>query len=147
MYISYDGKAKTNLLDPPFISKIILVQILIEQNNLLCQGVLKQNTHSPCGHLNTPAVCINNNYCSKQVSKDFVDASGHDETQRYLSYRRPPPNSGGATAFWIYCIPGGGSVTEIVDNIWIVPNCPKLSVILQCHLNAVVCIIIVSGMK
>lgn len=139
--------SKVNLLNPTFVDTIISAEILDEQHRLLRQIVLKHNMHNPCGHLNPFAVCMIDNICSKRFPKDFVDETGHDEAQLYVMYRRRSPDSGGETALWIYRTPEGSSVTGTIDNSWVVPYSPKLSVMFQCHLNVELCVSRIGGIK
>lgn len=138
---------KTHPLDYSFIDTTFSAELPNEQNAILDQIVLKHEMNNPCGHLNPFAICMIENCCSKQFPKDFVDETGHDELQLYVMYRRWSPDAGGETAPKIYRTPKRASLTDTVESSWVLPNCPKLLIIIQCHINVELCVSRLNGIK
>lgn len=140
-------QSKTYLLDPTFTDTIILAEIPSKQSNHFRQVFLKHKIHNPRGHLNPSSVCMMDNFFSKNFPKYFVDETGHDEAQHYVTCRRRSPDSGGKTASWIYRTPHKPSITRTMDNSWVVRYCQELSVIFRCHLNVELCVSKVGWIK
>lgn len=83
---------KGNLLDPTLIETVQPARIFSVQNFLLLQAVIRHNIHTPCNHLNLCAVCKIDDMYSKHFPKDYIDKTGHDESQLYVVYRRGSPS-------------------------------------------------------
>jgi hypothetical protein len=89
---------------------------------LLFETVKRCMVHGPCGVANPNSPCMENGKCTKDYTKPFADFTTMDE-HGFPIYLRP--NDGRS-----YSI-GGISV----NNQWIVPFCPFLSAIFDCHIN------------
>lgn len=74
--------------------------------------------HGPCGD-----GCFKDSKCLKHFPKQFHAEITLDKNS-YPTYRR---RNTGRT----YEVTGG----RVIDNQWVVPYCPELSVELNCHLN------------
>lgn len=104
--------------------------------------VLKFNIHTPCNVNGTPIVngnkrqpcCERTNQCEKRFPKDFTRETVEEE-DGYPRYRRRAPADGGQTA----TITRGNTVLN-VDNSWVVPYNPALTLRYECHINVeIVC--------
>ncbi|KYN19366.1 hypothetical protein ALC57_08303 [Trachymyrmex cornetzi] len=89
-----------------------------QQNSRLHEIVMKHMIHGPCGDW-----CLIDGKCSKHFPKAFMDETIMDED-----------------AYPSYCRRNTGRTFErpgkfIVDNRYVVPYCPKLSMIFNCHIN------------
>jgi hypothetical protein len=89
---------------------------------LLFETIKRCMVHGPCGAANPNSPCMENGKCSKGYPKAFAEFTTMDEHGFPVYYR---PNDGRS-----YSI-GGFSV----NNQWIVPFCPFLSAIFDCHIN------------
>lgn len=82
---------------------------------LLFDTVQRCMVHGPCGPANPNAPCMVNGRCSKGYPKAFQDTTSMDEH-----------------GYPLYCRPDNNVVHNVngfpVDNTWIVPYCPFLSV-------------------
>ncbi|OSX74278.1 hypothetical protein BU14_0297s0005 [Porphyra umbilicalis] len=99
--------------------------------------VLETNIHGPCGTQNPTSPCMKDGKCSKFYPKTFV-SSTTDGDGSYPEYRRRSPEAGGQTA----TVTRAGR-TFTVDNSWVVPYSPQLTLQLGCHVN----VEIVSGVS
>ena len=99
--------------------------------------VLEANIHGPCGTQNPTSPCMKDGKCSKFFPKTFV-SSTTDGDGSYPEYRRRSPEAGGRTA----TVTRAGQ-TFTVDNSWVVPYSPQLTLQLGCHVN----VEIVSGVS
>jgi hypothetical protein len=103
------------------------------QAKRLQQIVLSQMRHGPCGRLNPLSPCMRDkdgiltDQCQKYYPKQFVQQTEWDDRDTYPKYRRLSPDDGGRTI-------------GQVDNGWIVPYSPYLSLKYNCHINVEVCI-------
>ncbi|XP_070517881.1 uncharacterized protein [Cardiocondyla obscurior] len=88
------------------------------KNRTLHDIVMKHMIHGPCGDW-----CIKNNRCSKRYPRAFQKETKVDENN-YPYYRRQDTGK-------IYERPGGYKV----HNRHVVPYCPALSIIFNCHIN------------
>ena len=90
--------------------------------------VVSQMRHGPCGRLNPGSPCMRNkdgiltDKCQKFYPKLFVQQTEWDDRDTYPKYRRRSPADGGRTIGQI-------------DNGWIVPYSPYLSLKYNCHIN------------
>ena len=93
--------------------------------------VINNMIHGPCGDQNSKSPCMENGKCSKQFPKPFQKQTLMDEERSYPVYRRRDPKDGGGCA-----IKNG----KIIDNRWVVPYNPYLSLRYNCHINVECCI-------
>ncbi len=101
------------------------------QATSLREVVLKCMVHGPCGALNPKSPCMVNGKCSKGYPKPFCSHTSWSDFSSYPCYRRRTPNSESGTA-----IVGN----FLIDNIWIVPYNPYLSLRYNAHINVEACI-------
>jgi hypothetical protein len=89
---------------------------------LLFETVKRCMVHGPCGTANPNSPCMENGKCTKGYPKAFADFTTMDEH-----------------GFPIYCRPNNGQSYSVggfyVNNQWIVPFCPFLSAMFDCHIN------------
>lgn len=81
------------------------------------------------------------------ISKKFVDRTGHDVAQLYITHRRRAPQDEGEAALWTYRAPGRSFTTGTIENSCVVPYSSRLSILFQCHLNVELCVSRVCGIK
>ena len=125
--------------------------------------VIKHQVHS-CGALNPNAPCMANDtpggkkrkeernsagvdQCAKRFPKDYCEATAEQPHDSYPEYERRSPEAGGETAF---VVKDGGAWVEAtrevrdktdtskvkqIDNSWIVPYNPRLTMRYDCHIN------------
>ena len=98
--------------------------------------VLTNMIHGPCeGDFNN--VCMekragkDGKLCSKKFPKSFQKNTSVDEKKSYPLYRRRSPHDGGQTA---------KKKNKNIDNSWVVPYNPYLSLRYNCHINVEICI-------
>ena len=101
-----------------------------EQLTRLNRIVLTNMIHGPCGNHNRNSPCMVDGKCSKNFPKPLCAHTVIDQNNSYPQYRRRAPNDGGRTA----TIQRGG-ITYEVDNSWVVPYNPWLSLRFNCHIN------------
>ena len=107
-----------------------------EQARRLRELVLKNMVHGPCGTEKQHAPCMYNNQgeitqvCHKSFPKPFMEETVWDEKQSYAVYRRRRPEDGGLEA---------EQNGRIINNGWIVPYSPYLSLRYNCHINVEIC--------
>ena len=92
--------------------------------------VLSNMVHGPCGKDYPFKPCMENNKCTKQFPKPFTKETFVDPNLSYATYKRRSPEDGGRSID----IQG----TKL-DNRWIVPYCPFLSLKYDCHINLECC--------
>ena len=89
--------------------------------------VTRTMMHGPCGPIRPSCPCMRDGNCSKKFPKPFNDASTSFGQDNYANYHRPQ----------------NGRVTIVkgipLDNRWVVPYCPWLSLRYDCHLNVEYC--------
>ena len=93
--------------------------------------VMKSMVHGPCGKNYPNAPCMENGRCTKGFPKAFSKETIVDPDNFYAIYRRRSPEEGGRTAT--------NSKGRMVDNSWIVPYNPFLSLKYNCHINVECC--------
>ncbi|XP_021964240.1 uncharacterized protein LOC110859586 [Folsomia candida] len=108
--------------DPERVNKLVSAEIPdIEICPRLHAIVTRHMIHGPCGEDNLHSPCMANRKCTKKFPKQF-----HDETviegKSYPLYRRR--NTGEITIN-----------NKKIDNRWVVPYNPALSLTYNCHLN------------
>ncbi|KYM98545.1 ATP-dependent DNA helicase PIF1 [Cyphomyrmex costatus] len=112
-------KQNFKITTPQVINKYISAEIPdSSENKILHTIVLKHMIHGPCGDW-----CLIDGKCSKHFPKPFFDETKLDDNS-YPSYRR---RNNGKT----FERPGG----YIINNRYVVPYCPILSMIFNCHIN------------
>jgi hypothetical protein len=89
---------------------------------MLFETVKRCMVHGPCGTANPTSPCMENGKCSKGYPKPFAQFTTMDE-HGFPIYFRPDDNRS---------FPIGGIN---VSNQWIVPFCPFLSALFDCHIN------------
>ena len=94
--------------------------------------VVTNMIHGPCGSENPSSPCMVNGKCSKNFPKDFQKQTSVDSDFNYALYRRRAPEDGG----YQYVCP---KTDKIIDNRWVVPYCPFLSLRFNCHINVERC--------
>ncbi len=100
-----------------------------EAGGRLRKLVLEHMVHTPCGPENPNAPCMDNSgnkpTCSKGYPKPFCDVTHVDE-RGYVHYRRPEGPS---------AVKKNRLREYTVYNCDIVPYCPALLLLLECHCN------------
>ena len=100
------------------------------------QSIVATNMiHGPCGDINPSCVCMKDKKCTKNFPKKFCKKTFVDPDNSHPEYRRRSPADGGRTIK----ITRRGQ-TFIVDNNWVVPYSPYLSLRYNCHINVEVCL-------
>ena len=87
--------------------------------------VLGNMTHGPCNER-----CLDNGRCTKGFPKPFQKETVVNSESFYATYRRRSPEDGGRTV---------NKGRRIIDNSWVVPYNPYLSLRYDCHINIEVC--------
>ncbi|KYN05845.1 ATP-dependent DNA helicase PIF1 [Cyphomyrmex costatus] len=119
VHILITMKQNYKLTTEEIVDKFICAEIPDPQQNFrLHEIVMKNMIHGPCGDW-----CLKDGKCTKNYPKEFKNETIMDE-DAYPSYRR---RNTGRT----YERPG----KYVVDNRYVVPYCPKLSMIFNCHIN------------
>jgi hypothetical protein len=98
------------------------------QRKRLQDIVLTNMVHGPCGAENPSCPCIENGRCTKNFPKEFKKKTTVDSDSYYATYRRRAPRDGGRK---LVCPKTG----RTIDNRWIVPYNPYLSLRNNCHIN------------
>ena len=144
MYISFPGLPHSHILlilerdDRPTtaddIDTIVSAELpdpdQSEQARRLHDIVLNCMTHTQCGAANPAAACMRDGRCSKHFPKEFADQTEWRDDSPYPVYRRRAPDAGGQQ------VEHRG---RLVDNRWIVPYSPLLSLRYCCHVNVEIC--------
>ena len=118
---------------PEMIDMAISAEIPDQKTNpKLYKVITENNIHGPCGTaINADSPCMGgvgvHRHCTKDFPKPFSNATTVREDS-YPQYRRRGPQCGGQT----YTIDRSGF---IVDNSWVVPYNPFLSLKYECHIN------------
>ena len=101
-----------------------------DERQRLEQIVLDCMVHNQCGENNPHAQCMENGRCSKGFPKDFKKQTSVDPDNYYATYRRRSPADGGRTLT---------NKGRVIDNSWVIPYNPFLSMRLNCHINVECC--------
>ena len=97
------------------------------------QGIVLTNMiHGPCGDANPSSPCMEGGRCTKGFPKEFVKKTIVDKDNHYATYQRRSPEDGGKKTK----LPKGD---RIVDNSWVIPYNPYLSLRYNCHINVECC--------
>jgi hypothetical protein len=128
MLFILDDKSKLRL--PSNYDKIVSAEIPILNANKPQKRLLKTikscMVHGPCGKLNPKSPCMINGKCSKGYPKQFCNET-IIESNGYPKYRR---RENGQTL----------TINKYeIDNRWIVPYNPYLSLNYNCHINVEIC--------
>ena len=105
-----------------------------ERDQLLrLQNVVFRNMiHGPCGKANPNSPCMENGRCTKSFPKEFQKKTVVDPDNNYATYRRRCSEDGGRA----YVCP---KTKTVIDNRWVVPFNPFLSLRYSCHINVEFC--------
>ena len=106
-----------------------------EQAERLEKIVLTNMVHGPCGKLNPSSPCMENGKCTKNFPKEFCKKTVLDPDNTFPEYQRLAPEDGGRSI--VVNIKGKEFV---IDNRWIVPFSPYLSLRFNCHINDELCV-------
>ena len=101
-----------------------------DQARRLHQVVLNCMTHAQCGAANPAAACMRDGQCSKHFPKQFAEQTEWRDDSPYPVYRRRAPEAGGQQ------VEHRG---RLVNNQWVVPFSPLLSLRYLCHVNVEIC--------
>ena len=88
--------------------------------------------HGPCGAINPKSPCMENGKCTKNFPKPFLKETIVSTENSYATYRRRSPEDGGRTVRH----PKSG---KMIDNSWVVPYNPYLSIRYEAHINVECC--------
>ena len=106
----------------------------VKENRQRLQMIVTTNMiHGPCGAANPQSPCMENGKCTKNFPKDFQAKTILDPDNSYPVYRRRSPNEGGRK---MICQRTGREI----DNRWVVPYSPFLSLRFNCHINIEICV-------
>ena len=86
--------------------------------------------HGPCGLLNRNCPCMTNNQCIKQFPKQFCSETTAPQ-DGYPIYRRRSSENGGISFV------AESGIT--IDNRWVVPYNPYLTLKFNAHINVEIC--------
>ena len=106
----------------------------VKSNRQRLQDIVTQSMiHGPCGEANSRSPCMENGTCTKRYPKDFVKETIIDSKNSTATYRRRSPADGGRSIR----NPDNG---HVIDNRWVVPYNPFLSLRYECHINVECCV-------
>ena len=109
------------------IDRLVCAEIPdLSLNPKLHELVKKHMIHGPCGTININSPCMDDNKCTKDFPKQFLNET-LSNVGGYPRYRRR--NNGRKATVG----------KKIVDNRWIVPYNPYLLLKFNCHINIEVC--------
>ena len=103
-----------------------------KQRQRLQDIVMGSMVHGPCGTTNPNCPCMENGRCTKNYPKQFQNRTIVDPDNNNPTYRRRSPTDGGRE---IVCPKTG----RTIDNRWVVPYNPLLSLRYNCHINTEKC--------
>ena len=90
------------------------------QRQRLQDIIVKNMIHGPCGSANPNSPCMDKGRCTKNFPKDFQKMTSVDPDNNYATYKRRSPEDGGRQIVL-------GKSQRIIDNRWVVPYNPFLS--------------------
>jgi hypothetical protein len=90
--------------------------------------------HGPCGAVNPQSKCMEHGKCSKRYLRDIL-AETQTGDDGYPLYRRRSPDDGRLTA----TIKLYNGTEVVVNNSWVIPNCPLLSKMFNGHIIVEFC--------
>ena len=91
--------------------------------------------HGPCGKDNPDSPCMVDGKCSKNYPKKFNSRTVLDPDNTYPEYQRLAPENGGRTL-----VNNVNGKDFVIDNRWIVPYSPFISLRFNCHANVELCL-------
>ena len=106
-----------------------------EQAKRIQEIVLKNMVHGPCGKENPLSPCMENGKCTKKYPKSFCDKTSLGPDNMHPEYQRLSPDKGGRSL-----VVNMKGKEFVIDNRWIVPYSPYLSLRYNCHINIELCI-------
>ena len=110
------------LKTPQLIDKFVCAEIPnIKTHPILHQIISKNMIHGPCGAKNPKSSCMENNICRKNFPKNFCQQT-NTNINSFAEYRRRE------------CEPIQLR-NHLIDNTWVVPYNPYLSLKYNCHIN------------
>ena len=120
---------------PEIVDCLVCAEIPdIATNPKLFDVITRCNIHGPCGSINTNSPCMQgegqSRCCSKSFPKPFASRTLFCDIS-YPVYRRRSPTEGGRT----YTMRVRGGQNFQVDNRWVVPYNPFLSLQYNAHIN------------
>ena len=129
------------LITPEFVDNVISAEIPPNPDNSsndemkksrqdLERIVLQNMLHGPCGASYPDSRCMENGKCSKGFPKPFLKETIVDPEKNYATYKRRSPDDGGRK------VKHNG---KEIDNSWVVPYNPLLSIRFNCHINVECC--------
>jgi hypothetical protein len=111
------------------IDKIVSAEIPeITKFPRLHQIVIKNMIHGPCGAMNPSSRCMEKNQCTKKFPKDIREHTDAN-VNGFAQYRRRKSEK--------YQVG-----RHLIDNTWVVPYNPILSLKYNCHINVEVALTI-----
>ena len=105
-----------------------------EQAKRLEKIILQNMVHGPCGKVNPSSPCMVDGKCSKGFPKNFAIKTIVNANKTYPEYKRLDPAKGGRSV-----VVNTKNKEFIIDNSWIVPYSPFLSLSFNCHINTEPC--------
>ena len=93
--------------------------------------VLTNMIHGPCGAYNPHSACMENETCTKCFPKPFKSRTIVDVDTSHPVYQHRSPEEGGGSTL---------KDGKNIDNSWVVPYNPFLSLRFNCHINVEICI-------
>ena len=123
---------------PEDVDKIVCAEIPDPQTNpRLHKIITTNNIHGPCGNINRNSPCMVGEGADKKCSKKFPKNLSADTMLTQHSppvYRRRSPEDGGQ----VHRVNMGSESNPnffLLDNSWVVPYSPLLSLIYEAHIN------------
>ena len=131
------------IMTPEFVNSAVVAELPPDPNQAMDPEkqeelqqletiVLTNMIHGPCGKENPHCPCMQDGRCTKNFPKDFCKETIIDHDNNYATYRRRSPKDGGRE---IKCSKTG----RIIDNRYVVPYNPFLSLRFYCHINVEFC--------
>ena len=105
-----------------------------DQAERLQAVVLTSMVHGPCGKEFPDSPCMMDGKCSKSYPKKFCSKTVIDPDNLHPEYQRLAPEDGGRSI-----VVTRNGKQHVVDNQWIVPYSPFLSLRFNCHINIELC--------
>ena len=102
------------------------------QRERLQDIIVRNMIHGPCGSANPSSPCMENGRCTKNFPKEFQKMTSVDPDNNYATYKRRSPEDGGRQFVL-------GTSQRVIDNRWVVPYNPMLSLRFNCHINVERC--------
>ena len=131
------------LMSPDFVDSAVCAELPPDpeaarteterSQRLRLQSIISVNMiHGPCGKANPGSPCMENGKCTKKFPKEFQKKTVVDIDNNYATYQRRAPKDGGRA---MIC----SKTKNIIDNRWVVPYNPLLSLRYNCHINVEFC--------